>query len=196
MGEDTWFCENVSSSFLFIAGLFLSVSVILQKNLILKAGQFLFFIALSALIGRKIRYFINLIFLLITVIFNCLAPAGRVLFYLFKYPITEDALKSGLSKGLTIITLIYISKISVRRNIKLPGKLGILLGYAFNYVNELMQSKNKIVIKEAFKSIDKLLLETYKKDNVDLNTNYCRNRILGVIIVSLLVTINVGLLYF
>ncbi len=196
MGEDTWFCENVSSSFLFIAGLIFSVSVILQKNIILKAGQFLLFLTLSALIGRRIRYFLNIIFLFITVIFNILAPAGRVLFYLFKFPVTEDALKSGLSKGLTIITLIYISQFTVRRNMKLPGKLGILLGSAFNYVNELMLSKNKIVIKEAFKSIDKLLLETYKKDNVDLNINHCRTTILGVIIISLLVTINVGLLYF
>ena len=79
---------------------------------------------------------------------------------------------------------------------KLPGKLGILLGSAFNYVNELMLSKNKIVVKEAFKSIDKLLLETYKKDNVDLNTNHCRTTISGVIIISLLVIINIGLLYF
>ncbi len=196
MGEDTWFCKNVSSSFLFIAGLVFSVSVILQKNLILKTGQFLLFLALSALIGRRIRYFLNLIFLFITVIFNSLAPAGRVLFYLLKYPVTEDALNSGLSKGLTIITLIYISQFSVRRNMKLPGKLGILLGSAFNYVNELMLSKNKIVVKEAFKSIDKLLLETYKKDNVDLNTNHCRTTISGVIIISLLVIINIGLLYF
>lgn len=146
--------------------------------------------------GKRIRYVVSLIFLIVTVIFNCLIPAGRVLFYILQFPVTEDALKSGLAKGFTIITLIYISKFTVSKYLKLPGKFGKILESAFNYVNELMENRNKIKMKRPFESIDALLLEIYRKRPDPKLNNNCKTSFFGGIVVILLVVINLGILYF
>jgi len=125
-----------------------------------------------------------------------MVPAGKVLFCIFNFPVTEDALKLGLSKGLTIITLIYISRFTVSKYLKLPGKLGKILEYALNYLNELMKYRNKIKMKKAFKSVDALLLEIYQKEPVLKVNKSNKTSIFGGIVVILLLIINLGLLYF
>jgi len=125
-----------------------------------------------------------------------MVPAGKVLFRIFNFPVTEDALKSGLSKGLTIITLIYISRFTVSKYLKLPGKLGKILEYALNYLNELMKYRNKIRMKKPFKSVDALLLEIYQKEPVLKVNKSNKTSIFGGIVVILLLIINLGLLYF
>lgn len=181
---------------MFTAGFIFSLSVILQRNLYIKTSQLIIFLTLSVLAGKKVRYFVSLIFLIVTVIFNCLVPAGKVIFHILRFPITEDALKSGLAKGLTIITLIYISKFTVGKYLKLPGKLGKILEYSFYYVNELTKGKIKIKMKKPFESVDTLLLEIYEKGPNSKLNNDCKTSIFGGFVVILLLIINLGLLYF
>ena len=141
---DAWLRQWVSPSFLFAAGLALAPALWLQMRVPLKAGQAVFFFILAAAFGRAgaaaaIRSAAaSLIFLAVTVLFNLAAPLGRVLFQVGAFPVTAEALATGLRKGLTLVGLVYLSRAFVRRSLALPGVAGRYLGRTFHYLNGLL----------------------------------------------------------
>jgi hypothetical protein len=141
---DAWLRQWVSPSFLFAAGLALAPALWLQTRVPLKAGQAVFFFTLAAVFARAgaaeaIRSAAaSLIFLAATVLFNLAAPLGRVLFQVGAFPVTAEALATGLRKGLTLVGLVYLSRSFVRRGLALPGAAGRYLGRTFHYLNGLL----------------------------------------------------------
>lgn len=107
---------------------------------------------------------------------HLLIPAGRILVRVGGFPITSLALESGLYRGLTLAGLFYISCFYVRRDTRLPGTIGMLLGRVFYYFNlfvsrSSLDRQNPIEfdrkkpiefdLRKPIESIDRILVETY-----------------------------------
>jgi heptaprenyl diphosphate synthase len=130
----------------------------MQQDLLIRACVILFFMVLNALAGKKIRL---LQFALVSagiVLFNLVIPTGRVLFVTLGLPVTEGALKSGLMKATAMTGLIVLSQFSIRPDLRLPGRIGGLIGRSFFYFEAIMNERRKIDRKDIIGSIDALLL--------------------------------------
>ena len=169
--EGTWLDKQVSSSFLFILGLLTAPALVLQSHLLLKTGQTLMYLFLARF--RRQRLFLpgGLIFLSATILFSLLNPFGRVLFEVSGFHVTEGALRSGLSRGLTVLGLLYLSRFSVRADLRLPGALGMLIAKTFFYLNRLLEARKHIssTSKGWIEKLDRLLETAYHGREETLN---------------------------
>lgn len=167
-----WFERHVASTHLFLSGLVVIPSFVLQRSLLLKSFCILLYAVLCFVLRRRRRPVLSVIRSVILVICITLAhlftPAGKILVRVGGFPITSLALESGLYRGLTLAGLFYISSFYIRRDIRLPGIVGTLLGRIFFYFNLLvsrssLDRKNPIEFdpRKPIESIDRILIETY-----------------------------------
>ena len=124
---------RLSATHLLVGGLLMVPSFLFDQSLILRYAQTLLFIALAALVGRRILVWPNVVMILGIVAANLVSPLGRVLVRIGPVPITLGALKDGLMKASLLIGLIYLSRFSVRDDLVLPGRFGSLIAKVFRY---------------------------------------------------------------
>ncbi len=156
-----------------ILGLLFIPAYLLQQSLLVRCVQFVIVISVYIFQGSKFRIVPNLIlFSGITLAFVIL-PAGKVLFMLFEFPVTEGALISGLSRSLMLIGLIYISRLSVSSKLNIKGRAGNLVGRVFFYFEAITEGNRLFNFKDFYKKgmmgrlilyIDKLLIAVENKD--------------------------------
>ena len=199
--EGSWFDRQVSSSFLFITGLFLAPAIIIQDKLILKLFQTLMFMGLTRLTcysRQRSLIWGSLIFFLTTLVFNLLSPLGRVIVKIGPFIITEGALVSGLSKGFTVLSLVYLSRFCVRNSIILTGAVGRYLSKTLFYLNCLVQEKKLIRItgKDVIKSLDTILDNVYNNNKYNVSPGLEKNNFVGVLFLLTLLFINWGFVFF
>jgi heptaprenyl diphosphate synthase len=144
---------------LFMAGLFMTGIFLFNPSTLLKTLQFLFFWFLAWLGGKKNNPFITLGVMAGIVLFNLLAPYGKVLAILGPFCITQGSLLSGLNKAVTLEGLIMLSKTTIREDLQLPGFIGGLLGEAFRILEGINRRKGKITRKHFIEDLDDLLVE-------------------------------------
>ena len=113
-------------SSLFFLGicLVLAVTVVLQNNLVFKCLQGFVFILMAALTRQKMHAVGTIVLFVSTVLINLLLREGRILFMIISFPVTEEALTRGLSRGLTLITLFYMSKACLPLVAPFSGSVG------------------------------------------------------------------------
>jgi heptaprenyl diphosphate synthase len=148
-----------SSRSLFIAGLVIMPALLFNPNTILRTAQFLLFWFFAWLCGKKNNPLITLLIIVFIIAFNLLVPYGQVLYAIGAFKITLNALVSGLHKAVTLEGLIMLSRAAIRRDLKLPGSLGALIGDSFRIFEEITERKGAIDRKNIAGSLDKLLFE-------------------------------------
>jgi heptaprenyl diphosphate synthase len=119
------------------------------------------FALLSKAAGKRISYLYFLILTLSISAFNLLTPWGSVLFTLGSFPVTRGALITGITKGVTISGLVFVSLFSVSRELVLPGRFGRLLGRSFYYFERLYSEKRRVRRKSFLSDIDEILLSLF-----------------------------------
>jgi hypothetical protein len=144
---------------LFAAGALLFPSFLLQQDLAIRAMQIALFLALNALSGRRIRFVQYIVVAAGIIAFNLVIPTGRVLVAPLGLAITEGALKSGLLKATAMTGLIALSQFSIRSELRLPGRMGGLVGRSLYYFERIMGGRRRIDRKDIIGSVDALLLE-------------------------------------
>ncbi len=149
---------GASPQALFFCGALLFPPFLLQQDLVVRAGLIALFVALNALAGRRIRILQSILVAAGIVAFNLVLPTGRVLLSPMGLPITEGALKSGLMKATAMTGLIFLSRFSIRPNLRLPGRIGGLIGRSLFYFEAIMSQRRRIDRKDIIGSIDALLL--------------------------------------
>ena len=108
---------------------------------------------------RRMRWGRTATFFGAVVAFNLAAPGGRVLLELGAFPVTEGALRVGLTKAFSLGGLLLLSKIGIRRDLELPGRLGRLLTLTLAYVRVLLAADVKLLARDPVGRLDRLLLE-------------------------------------
>ena len=151
-----FFRDNISSRVLVIGGLLSIPPFLLQPNPLLLFAQVLLFIITAAASGKRFRPAAPLILLFSLTLLHLISPLGRVLFSLGRWNITEGALSQGLQKSLTLIGLIYLSKATVRSDLRLPGRFGSLLGRTFYYFNMISETWKTIPRQNIVSRLDQL----------------------------------------
>ena len=195
-GDDAWLYNNVSSPFLFLSGFLFAVAVIFQRNLLFKAVELTVILLLLILFKKSIKLFISTILFLAIVFFNCLSPAGKVLYRIGNFAITRDALELGIKKGLDIVSLFYLSKLIIRRDLILPGKIGLVLSRAFVYLNLLFENREKLDIREPVKSIDQIMLNVFNRSIVMNKRNTSRTTVKGALVLLSFLFVSFLIIFF
>lgn len=156
--------NHLSARHLFIAGGLLIPAYLFQDTLLIRVAQVLLFAGLASLAGKRIKWLYFVIMVSSITFFNLLTPMGRILLQLGPWPITETALERGLMKGFTIVGLVFISLFSIRPDLKLPGRLGGLVGRVFYYFEQIMEGRGRIEAKRLIPSIDEVLTGLFRPD--------------------------------
>jgi heptaprenyl diphosphate synthase len=148
-----------SSRDLCAAGLLMMGALVFNPNPYMRALQFLFFLLLVWFAGKKNNPLVTIAVILSIMAFNLLAPYGRVLFSLGVFRLTEGALKGGLQRAATLEALIMLSRFSIRRDLRLPGAFGELIGESFRILASIQERRNALSGKTFIAGVDALMLE-------------------------------------
>lgn len=151
----------ISPSVRFWSGISIIPGYFLIDQILLKLSLVGIFALLASLAGKKIRFFYFIMMIGSIVFFHLLTPVGRIILNIGPFIITEGALETGLLKGITLMGLIFLSLFSVTPSLKLPGKLGGLLGRMFYYFEEIIDSRKRIIPRNLIGSLDRILTEIF-----------------------------------
>ncbi|OQY32609.1 MAG: hypothetical protein B6241_10585 [Spirochaetaceae bacterium 4572_59] len=145
----------------FWTGLTLIPGYFLIDNLFLKLMLVGFFAFMVLLAGKRIRYFYFTMMTLSITFFHILTPVGQILWTMGPLAVTAGALYTGFLKGVTLSGLVFLSLFSVTPALKLPGKLGGLLGKMFYYFEEILDGRKRVQAWDFIGSLDNILMEIF-----------------------------------
>jgi hypothetical protein len=149
----------------FVAGALLMAAFLAQRDLVVRGAEFVAFLVLARLSGRRLRLLSYAVVALGIVAFNLIIPVGRELVSVLGFPVTETALKSGIAKALTLVGMIAASQFSIRTDLRLPGRFGGLLGRSLLYFQRIMAERRRIDRRDVVGSIDTVLREVHGAGN-------------------------------
>lgn len=187
---------NVTPRLLFVCGALVFPSFLLQQDIVIRAFQVVLFVCLCALSGRRVRPLQYLVVAAGIVAFNLVIPTGRVVLAVVGLPVTEGALKSGLLKATAMTGLIALSQFSIRSDLRIPGRIGGILGRSLFYFERIMSERRKVDRRDIIGSIDALLLEVHRAParGETRAASTSRSTARGVLVLSVLVALNWGAL--
>jgi len=142
----------------FAAGALMMAGFLAQRDLVLRGVEFIAFLLLARLTGRRLRLLSYLVVSAGIVAFNLIIPVGRELFSVLGFPVTESALKSGVAKALTLVGMIAASQFSIRPDLRIPGRFGGLLARSLLYFQLIMAERRRIDRRDLIGSIDAVLM--------------------------------------
>ncbi len=162
---DSFLSRNLSAVHLFVGATLVLPAYLLQSNLFVRILQVMLFAWLATVNGKRIKWMYFVIMVASITFFHTLNPFGQVLLRIGPWTITRGALEDGLMRGFTIIGLVFISLFSIRPDLKLPGRLGGLLGKVFWYFERVFASKRRIRLHAVIESIDEILESLFPPDD-------------------------------
>ena len=146
---------------LFTAGALLMPAFLLQQDIAIRAIEIGLFFLLDALAGRRVRLVSYAVVGAGIVAFNLVIPTGRVLAQPLGLPITDGALRAGLYKATAMIGLIALSLFSIRSDLRIPGRLGGIIGRSLYYFDRIVAQRPRIDRRDIIGSIDSILIEVH-----------------------------------
>jgi hypothetical protein len=189
----------VPPPFLFVAGMVTIPAFLLQKRIDIRAVQVAAFLVLVLFAGspRRGRLLWTVIVLLgSTLLLNLLTPFGRVLAKWGPLTVTGGALASGLGKGLTLVGLMLLSRLAVRRSVVLPGALGLYVSTSLSYLNQLLEERPRISGRGVLSRLDELFDSVFQREWEREPQERSRPRVLGILAAAAFVVANWGLVIF
>jgi hypothetical protein len=152
--------ENIfSAKALFIAGLLIMPALLFIPSTGYRCYQFVFFCILVLLSGQKINFLITFPIIMFIIVFNLIIPYGRVLFSFGAFKITSGALQAGVHRAFTLQSFVMLSKLTIRKDLKIPGAFGELLCESLHIFSAIINKKYVIPKKNFLVKIDNLMLE-------------------------------------
>ncbi len=161
---DSFLSRNINAVHLFVGATLILPAYLFQTNLAIRVLQVLLFAWLATVNGKRIKWVYFVVMVVSITFFHTLNPFGEVLARIGPYTITRGALRDGLMRGFTIIGLVFISLFSIRPDLKLPGRLGGLLGRVFWYFERIFASKRRIRVSAVIESVDEVLESLFVPD--------------------------------
>jgi len=156
----TKICESLfGPNALCAAGIIIMPALVFNPDTLFRTFQFLFFWFLAWLSGKKNNPLFTILVILGIVAFNLIVPYGQVLFSIGAFKITRGALVAGLHRAVTLEALIMLSRLTIRSDLKLPGRFGGLIGESFRIFAVIMNQKHRVTRKNLIADIDSLLFE-------------------------------------
>jgi len=145
-------------------GLIVAILFILEKNLAVKLGLLIFFIAAAYVAGKPFSFWTTLAVSAGIIAANLLVPSGKVLFQIGPLTITQFALTDGIAKAITFEGLMFLSKASIMRGLHIPGTLGNIVSSSFLYYDRIIEYKGKIHASSLSADVDGMMFAVWKKE--------------------------------
>ncbi len=159
--KTTFFHKHFSASLQFVAGALIIPTLLFQQFLPFLVAQALIAASAASIAGKRIKWLYFVIMVTTITVFNLLTPIGRVIAQVGPWSITVGALRTGLLKGFAIVGLVFVSLASVRPDLRIPGRLGGLIGGVFYYFERILEGKKRLKASRLIAGIDQLLSEVY-----------------------------------
>ena len=184
---------------LFVSGMATVPAFLLQGRIDVRAGQVAVLFVLVVLTGtqgglRLLRTV--LVLLLSTVLFNLVTPFGRVLIEWGPLVITQGALANGLLKGLSLVGLMLLSRLSVRRSVVLPGVLGLYASATLAYLNRMLEEPLRMPGRGLLPRLDKLFESVLLRESLQRPQGTARPQSIGIVAAAAFVAANWSLVFF
>ena len=162
---------------LFIAGMIMTAIFLFTGQLENRILLLLFFFVLFIFSGKKMNILLVLTMMSVIVFFNMLLPYGKVLAVIGPLSITQGSLFSGINKALSLEALVIMSRTFVSGGLRLPGKIGFLLGEALAMLELLREKKGKIQKGRIIAGIDAIFMEMEGlNENTSCNAEFCKEK--------------------
>jgi len=113
------------------------------------------------MIGGALLFFVS------AVLINLLSPFGLVLHHFGPLWVTEGALKTGLQKGFNMAGLLYLSRFSIRADLRLPGRIGLLISRMFFYLHYLIEEKKLVKPGNLTETLDAAFIRIQERNMPD-----------------------------
>ncbi len=163
---------------LFIVGLATLPAFLFQEKLLYRFLVTIFFLLLALYSGKKIRPVPALLLLASVTAAALVVPYGKVLVSIMGWPITAGALKMGFSRGVLLLGLLYLSRVSVVPGLALPGTIGQGISRVFFYLDRFSENCGKLSVRDLPGSLNNLLHAVSASDtdrNYSSRKNGARN---------------------
>jgi heptaprenyl diphosphate synthase len=148
------------AALLFFTGAAFSAAILFISDLPVKGAGFFVLFAVSLFTRKKktTLFFVSTLVFMTGVVFcNVLFPHGKILWTLGNFKLSDGALLEGLRKAFTVESLVLISRLFIKKELRLPGKTGALIGETFTRLSLLNEQKNTLRRSALIESIDTLL---------------------------------------
>jgi len=182
--------ENAfSARALFIAGLLIMPALLFNPNTEYRVFQFLFFLFLAWLSGRKIDFIFTALIIIFIITFNLIIPYGRVLFSVGLFKITSGSLEAGIHRAVTLQALVMLSKLTIRQDLKIPGAFGQILGGSLRMFSVIMSRKISFTGKNLISKIDNLMLELDKEEFSETADREIKTKPVGYVFMVIIILV-------
>ncbi len=158
----------MSARALFLCGSLCLPAFLFQQDLAIRAFQVLFMLALCFLMGRKMRILTLGVLCAGIMASNLVIPSGRVIAVVLGLRVTDAAFRVGITKATAVAGMMALSKISIRPDLELPGRLGGLIGRCLMYFERIMANRPKLRREAFIEGIDAVLEATYAAPDAGL----------------------------
>jgi heptaprenyl diphosphate synthase len=151
-----------SAKALLIAGLLVMPAILFVPLpfLYTRVSLFFMFWFLAWLCGKKNNPLITLSIIFFIIFFNLLVPiGGQVLFTIGGMRFTVGALWLGIQRAVTLAGLIMLSRVMIRRDLKIPGLFGELMSESFRLYSIIMNTKPRIRRKTLIADLDQMMID-------------------------------------
>ncbi|WP_407399764.1 Gx transporter family protein [Treponema sp.] len=135
--------EKKSSSkfqaLILVFSLLMFILLFFSKSIYVVTSIFLLSIVACLAKNKKVKVLPSLAIILSVTFFSILVPHGKILVEIWKLKITDGAILSGLERSIKLCSCVFLSKLIVNRNMKLPSKAGLFMSMLFEYFEKLSE---------------------------------------------------------
>ena len=182
--------SDISAKALFITGLLIMPALLFNPSTEFRVIQFLFFLLLVIVSGKKVNIVFTVLITLFIIAFNLIVPYGKVLFSVGIFRITSGALEAGIHRAVTLQALVMLSKAAVRDDLRLPGAFGYLLGESMRIFSVIISRKKRITAENFITDIDNLMIDLSQEEPPDLIAQKKRTKPAGYVILTVLILLS------
>ena len=158
----------ISPSLLFASVMVSFPAFLFQKKLLVLAVEAFVFFLLAVTRRGKLRLLPSILMIAGITFFALFSPHGQVLLRWGGFSVTTGALEAGLSRGLTLAGMVFLSQLALSPQLHLPGKLGGFVVDMFSLLDKLTKErlafskeKKRARIKELMSTLDAHLYQVY-----------------------------------
>ncbi len=196
--QNPWMLSNISAKLLFWGGVLALPAYLLQGSLLIRIAQVVFFGYLATVAGKRLQWVYFISIMVTITIFHLIVPSGAVIAEIGGFRLTLGAMRTGVFKAFTIVGMVFISLVSVRSDLRLPGTVGAVAGKVFWSFEQIMERREEVHIRDPLASADLLLSGIYDQlatmddsaaDTAQRKETAVRSRPVGIAIVVAIVAV-------
>ena len=159
--QHPWMLKHISAPLLFWSGLIALPAYLMQDDIRIRLAQVVLFGLLARLAGKRLQWLYFLSIAATITLFHVIVPSGEVIAEIGSFRLTVGALRTGVFKALTIIGMVFLSLVAVRADLRLPGRVGSLVGKIFWAFEQIMERRETLEVRRPLVGADGLLSALY-----------------------------------